>query len=348
MFTFCQRKIKTPKNIIIARTDKIGDLVLSIPAISMVKKMYPESKLYVLARRYNAEIVKGFPFIDGVISIDVYNEEQLTAKIKQINADVFIALYSNSQILKLALKSGAKYRIGPLSKPFSWFVYNKGIRQHRSESVKNEAEYNLDLVRHMDKELFASQKITIDKIPYGKLNHNKIVSFLDANSIYNYIVVHPFSGGSTKNFRIDEYIKLINKIHEQWPDKKVVISSSESDVNDAEYIVQHCSNIYVYTAKSILELAALIDKCRLYIGASTGPSHIAGNLGKKCVCIYPAYKFLSHTRWGLYGNDTNTTYIVPDINNVEQDYKSKVFSNITDEIIDKAAEKALEKLYGQA
>ncbi|MDE7315195.1 MAG: glycosyltransferase family 9 protein [Mucispirillum sp.] len=346
MFIFCQEKIKTPKNIIIARTDKIGDLVLSIPAISMVKKMYPESKLYVLVRRYNAEIIKGFPFIDGVISIDDYNAEQLNSKIRQIHADVFIALYSNSQILKLALKSGAKYRIGPLSKPFSWFVYNKGIRQHRSKSVKNEAEYNLDLVRHIDKELFASLEITIDKIPYGKLNHNKIVSFLDANNIYNYVVVHPFSGGSTKNFQVNEYIKLINKIHEKWPDKQIVISSSVQDIEDAEYISQHCSNTYVYTAKSILELAALIDKCRLYIGASTGPSHIAGNLNKKCLCIYPAYKFLSHTRWGLYGNDANTTYIVPDANNVEKDYKSKVFSNITDDIINEAAEKALEKLYG--
>jgi len=200
----------------------------------------------------------------------------------------------------------------------------------------------------MNKELFESQKITIEPIPYGKLNHNKIVSFLDAHSIYNYVVVHPFSGGSTKNLKIDEYIKLINKIHEKWPDKQIVISSSESDVKDAEYIAQHCSNTYVYTAKSILELAALIDKCRLYIGASTGPSHIAGNLGKKCVCIYPAYKFLSHTRWGLYGNDANTTYIVPDVNNAEQDYKSKVFSNITDDIINEAAEKALEKLYGGA
>ena len=116
MFSVFQRKIKTPKNIIIARTDKIGDLILSIPAISMVKKMYPASKLYVLVRRYNAEIVKGFPFIDGVISIDDYNEKDLTAKIRQVKADVFIELYSNNQILRLALKSGAKYRIGPFYK----------------------------------------------------------------------------------------------------------------------------------------------------------------------------------------------------------------------------------------
>ena len=105
MFIFCQRKIKTPKNIIISRTDKIGDLVLSIPAISMVKKMYPESKLYVLVRRYNAEIVKGFPFIDGVISIDDYKEKDLTAKIRQIKADVFIALYSAKKWSKIQDRS---------------------------------------------------------------------------------------------------------------------------------------------------------------------------------------------------------------------------------------------------
>lgn len=348
MLISCNRKIKTPKRIIIARTDKIGDLVLSIPAISMVKKMYPESRLYVLVRKYNSEIIKGYTFIDGVISIDDYSDKELAVKLKQINADVFIALYSNNQILKLALKSRAKYRIGPLSKPLSWFVYNKGIRQHRSESLKNEAEYNLDLIRHLDEELFDSKKITIDPIPYGKLNHNKIVSYLDKNNIYNYVVVHPFSGGSTKNFQLNEYISLINKIHEKWPDKQIVISSSEGDKKEAEYIASQCSNTYVYTAKSILELAALIDKCRLYIGASTGPSHIAGNLGKKCVCIYPAYKFLSHRRWGLFGNDANTTYIVPDIDNVEQDYKSKVFSSVTEDVINKTAETVLEKLYGQA
>ena len=344
MFNF--GKIKEPNTIIISRTDKIGDLVLSIPAISMVKKMYPKCKLYVLVRKYNSEIVKGFQFIDGVISIDNYSEHELVEKMRQIHADVFIALYSNNQILKLALKSGAKYRIGPLSKPLSWFIYNKGIRQHRSESLKNEAEYNLDLVRQLDKELFARQKITVDPIPYGRLNHNKIVEFLDNNKIYNYILIHPFSGGSTKNFTVDEYIKLINKIHEKWSDKQIVISSSNDDIKEAERIKAACANTYIYKANSILEIAALIDKCRLYIGASTGPSHIAGNLKKKCVCIYPAYKFLSKTRWGLYGNDENTTYIIPDKDKMEQDYKSKTFDNITDEIINETAEKALEKLYG--
>ena len=56
------------KNIIVSRTDKIGDLVLSIPSFFMVKKMYPSAKLTVLVRNYNYDVVKSLSYIDEVIN----------------------------------------------------------------------------------------------------------------------------------------------------------------------------------------------------------------------------------------------------------------------------------------
>ena len=95
---FRSKIVEEPKSIIISRTDKIGDLVLSVPAISTVKKMYPKAKLYVLVRKYNMEVVKGFTFIDGVLAIDDYSKNELYKKLKQIKADIFIALYSDNQV----------------------------------------------------------------------------------------------------------------------------------------------------------------------------------------------------------------------------------------------------------
>lgn len=346
MGIFKGKKIKKePKSIIISRTDKIGDLVLSIPAISTVKKMYPKAKLYVMVRKYNVEVVKGYTFIDGVIPIDDYSKKELYKKLKQINADIFIALYSNKEVLKLAFKSGAPYRIGPLSKPLSFFVYNYGIKQKRSLSIKNEAEYNLDLIKSMDIELFNKQKITCDKLQYGRVYHNMALKFLNGNEIYNYILIHPFSGGSTKNLTVEEYIKVIKKINENKEEQQIVVTSSLEDKERAEYIANNCKNVFVYTASSILEIAALIDKCKVYVGVGTGPSHIAGNLCKKAVCIYPKYKVLSPTRWGLYGNDKNTTYIIPDKDKDEKNYKDKEFDNITNEIIEEISSEVVRKLY---
>ena len=100
---FRSKILEEPKSIIISRTDKIGDLVLSVPAISTIKKMYPKAKLYVLVRKYNMEVVKGFTFIDGVLAIDDYSKNELYKKLKQIKADIFIALYSDNQVNVLNL-----------------------------------------------------------------------------------------------------------------------------------------------------------------------------------------------------------------------------------------------------
>ena len=51
-------KLVDPKNIIVSRTDKIGDLVLSIPSFCALRDMYPNAKIHVLARSYNCPILE--------------------------------------------------------------------------------------------------------------------------------------------------------------------------------------------------------------------------------------------------------------------------------------------------
>ena len=109
------------KKIIISRTDKIGDLLLSIPSFFMARKMFPNAEIMILVRNYNYEIVKNLPYIDRIIKIDDYSEEELENEIKSFNADIFIALYNDKIISKLARKSGANYRVRPISKIYSIF-----------------------------------------------------------------------------------------------------------------------------------------------------------------------------------------------------------------------------------
>ena len=59
--------IKEPKNILIVRTDRIGDLVLTLPLAGLIKKHYPNSKVSFLVRNYTKSIVNNHPFIDEVI-----------------------------------------------------------------------------------------------------------------------------------------------------------------------------------------------------------------------------------------------------------------------------------------
>ena len=242
------------KRIIVSRTDKIGDLVLSIPSFYMLRKMYPKAEIVVLVRKYNYEIVENLPYIDRVIKIDDYRQRELLEKIKHFKADVFIALYNDSYVAQLAKASKANWRIGPLSKLNSFFTYNKGVWQKRSKSVKNEAEYNLDLIKKLDPELF-EENYEINTEIYLDKEHRKAVEiFRRENNIEGKIlVVNPFMGGSAKNITDEQYAHLLKRVGDEKPELNIVISCHISEEGRGQKLVDAIGGkrVYLFASKIV-------------------------------------------------------------------------------------------------
>ena len=98
----------------------------------------------------------------------------------------------------------------------------------------------------------------------------------------------------------------------------------------------------------LLNLAAIIEKAKVYFGGSTGPTHIAGALGKTIVGLYPNKKTQSPVRWGVF-NNKNVSYVVPDKDQdnkkTKEDYSHKYFDsydeNTEQELLDVLEEKIL-------
>ena len=78
--------ITEPKNILIVRTDRIGDLVLTLPLAGLIKKQYPNCKVIFLVREYTKNIVSNHPFIDDVIVLK--------------ESDGGVSLFDNLDIIK--------------------------------------------------------------------------------------------------------------------------------------------------------------------------------------------------------------------------------------------------------
>lgn len=322
------------KRIIVARTDKIGDLVLSIPSFFMLRKMYPEAEIVVLVRKYNYEIVKNLPYVDRVLKIDDYRQRELLEKIKHFKADVFIALYNDTFVAKLAKASMAKWRVGPLSKINSFFTYNKGVWQKRSKSVKNEADYNLDLIRKLDPEAFEERYEINTEIFLGEEHKKAVRIFLEENSIEGQIlVVNPFMGGSAKNITDEQYVELLKRVKEEKPHLNIVIACHISEEERGQKVVDGIEDEKTYlfaNGGDLLNLAALIERADVYFGGSTGPTHIAGSLKRRIVALYPNKKTQHPTRWGVYGWD-GVDYVIPDEGNSTEDYSHKDFDSYSEE-----------------
>ncbi len=341
------------KKILVSRTDKIGDLILSIPSFYMLRKMYPQVEIVVLVRKYNYDIIKNLSYIDRIIKIDDFTKTEFLEKIAYFKADVFIALYNDEYVAALAKASKAKIKIGPISKANSFFTYNKGVLQKRSFSKKNEAEYNLDLIKKLNPNRFRVCFEMNTDLVLTKNNIEVANLYFEENNLKKYnkiLVVNPFMGGSAKNLRDKEYEKILKRLLEKYEDKLgIIITCHMNDEERAETLKVNISEEHVFVfanAFSIMNTAAIIQKSDVYLGGSTGPTHIAGALNKKIVAIYPNKKTQHPIRWGVFNtySKENVKYIIPDKNNSREDYKNPYFDSYNLEIENEILEALIEIL----
>lgn len=324
------------KRIIVASCEKIGNTILEIPSFFMLKKMYPNAELIVLARKYNYDIVKNLNYIDRVLKIDDFKKEELVTKIAFFKADVFIALYHDEYIARLAKASHAKIRIGPISKPSSWLLYNKGVLQKRSLSTKNEAEYNLDLVKKLNPMRYGVVFELNTDLVLTEKNQNVANLFWKQEKLSEKVLCcNPFIGGSAKNLREKEYARILKSFLAEKKDVDLIITCHIQEEEKAIALKEEIGSERVHifaNGGSILNLVAIIEKSSLYFGASTGPTHIAGALGKKIVAVYPNKKTQSPTRWGIFRKYLEeVSYFIPDQEKGNENYENPYFDSMTEE-----------------
>lgn len=88
--------MKEINQICISRLDKMGDMILSLPAIKTIKMTNPSTHICVLASQNNSKVLKGISYIDKIIEINTSSD--LSAlfnnmlKLRKLNFDFYINL----------------------------------------------------------------------------------------------------------------------------------------------------------------------------------------------------------------------------------------------------------------
>jgi heptosyltransferase-3 len=282
--------------ILVSRTDRIGDVVLSLPVVETLKKSFPNSETYFLSSESTRPLIENQPYIDRVITL---NGATLTGDIsflKNEELDIAVVLFPTFLIsLKLFL-AHIPIRIGT---GFRWysFLFNRKIFEHRRFSEKHEMEYNLNLIKKIGvKKNVKKPNLYIDNKVKKRAKSILQNAGVDTN---NFIVVHPGSGGSSLTYPEKNY-KILLKLLTQKFDFYIVLTGTRNEYSKVEHIISGLNKKIVNLSgkTDLKELAAVISLARLFIGSSTGPMHIASGVDTKVVAFFPPSRVNRKTRWG--------------------------------------------------
>lgn len=298
------------KNILITRTDRIGDLVLSLPVITTISKVFPNYSIYLMVSSYTFPLVENYPGVTSVIKYDkedyenIGRRKQLITYLKDLKIDTSISLFYDPNLLNILKKAGISKRVGPLTKISGFFKYTKPVTQHRSRVEKHELEYNLDLLKSIG--IRKDDFDTIPKLPVSdillKSVLNKLENLSYRFSANGYVVIHPCMGGSARNWSYGYYAELASRIFEKTS-ASIFITGTKKEKATLDIITKHIKGRAYNVAGllSLKELAAFLSGANFFVGPSTGPLHIAAATGTPVVGIYSPIRVQSKKRWGPIG-----------------------------------------------
>ena len=299
---------------IISRTDAIGDVILTLPLTGILKELYPDAKIYFLAKQYTKAVVSTCSHVDEFINFDELqklNWNDAVNKIQSYSCDAILHVFPNKTIAKLAKDALVPIRLGTRNRFYHWFTCNKLIKLSRKNSNLHETQLNLFFAQYFG----YNNQYTLKELHKFYGFDNKEILLEDYNKLLSKdklnIILHPKSNASAREWGFDNFNKLI-KLLTKTNQVKIFVTGIEKERNIIEENIQFNDNVINLAGKLTLEqLISFIEKCDALVAASTGPLHIASMAGINAIGLYPPIKPMHPGRWAPIG--AKAKYFVKDI-----------------------------------
>jgi heptosyltransferase III len=286
------------QNILVVRTDRIGDVILTLPVLEALKLNFPGARVAMLMNSYTANLA------EGIADVLLYNREsssrpffEMLTELQQAHFDAAVVAFPRFRIALLLWLAGIPIRVGTGYRWYS-FLFNKRIFEHRKTVEKHEAEYNLSLLRGLGCEISSKPLVKFTFSDAERRTASDLRRSLGISDSDRLAIVHPGSSGSAREWKPENFSLLADALNHAG--MCVVVTGGKSETDLVQRVAQKAGE----DVKSLIsdlrlkEFGAFIQTARLFVANSTGPLHIAAAAGTPVIGIYPPIRVMSPKRWG--------------------------------------------------
>lgn len=292
---------KDLKKILIIKLCCLGDVIFLTPALRALRIQNPTSRITLLVSSWVRDIVDQIPFIDDVIiydaplkkrvSINAFLETiRLLKRLRRLKYNTLLIGHRNKLFAMLGFFAGIPMRIGFADQPSLLITHpvHFDLNEHEikrylrlteecgatSLNLETEICPSVEEVKHTT-ELF--QRLGI------KSNDSIIGIFAGGGQ-------NPGTSMQIKRWDVKYYIEFCRKIIQADNTKILLLGNKDDQPVNAEILAAFQSKkdkMFDLSGRtSLCALPALLQKCRIVIGADTGPLHMAAAVGTPTIFLF--------------------------------------------------------------
>jgi ADP-heptose:LPS heptosyltransferase len=293
------------KKILVIRSDAIGDMTLTLPAIKTIKDHYPNVHITVLASPINSQLIEHLDYVDDIILKEnpkgILETWKYSRKLKQHNFDCAIHFRTKGAVA-WACKWSIKYNIGHKNFIGLLPIFNKhGFWFKPHNRTQHVSEAFMEFIAPLGINTPSDYSLDIDVPNAWKDEAKPLLS--ERRDNVPLICIHPGVGHGNRPVTPKQYIEYIQELRQHRDCDIVITGASPAEIEYKNQILDAgFPNIIDAAGKtSVKSLAGLLSQCDLYVAVDTGPSHMATAIGVPQLAIFPS-KRVKPLSWGPWNN----------------------------------------------
>jgi len=300
------------QKILLIRLRRIGDVVMTTPALTILREHCPEAKIdYIIDEPYR-KLVEGHPALDEVIVLPKKLKTRHFLRhirtIRKNTYDVLLDFHGGPRASLFAFFSKARLKIGYKIK-YKHFIYDTVIPREPEEGFIHSVENHVNLVKSLG---VSPSSIPKPSLPPGKrLEAEKIQRILRRNHYLGYklITLHISAGNAFRDWGVDKFIALTDLTAGIQDVKIILIGGQDDRQAEAEILEKSTAPLISLVGQlNLRELKELISVSSLFVGPDSGPMHIASTTSTPIVALFGPTLPAHFAPWGAQATLLEKTF----------------------------------------
>jgi heptosyltransferase I len=287
--------------VLIVRLSAVGDCVQTMPLASAIRNHWPKAHITWVVEKGAAALIEAHHAVDRAIVLPrqfAKSPSLLLELRRQLARQSFDFSFDPQGLTKsglVARLAGARRRIGfarPAAREINPWLQTELVHSRATHRV----ERYLELLRPLGIE----QPPVQFGLSIPAEAEAKAADFVSSAELRGgFAALNPGAGWDSKRWLTERYADVARHLTHLGL-KSVVTWGGQLERDWAEFIVSQSRGTAILApSTSLVELAALLQKARLFVGSDTGPLHLAAALETPCVALFGAS---SATACGPYGS----------------------------------------------
>lgn len=279
------------KRILIRMPNWLGDVVMSLPAVRYIRRLFPHAWISCLIKENMAEIPRNSGDFDAVIGYEhesgiraIFQKAKMIRFLRRTFFDLAVLFTNSFESALWVHRAGIPLRVG-YKADARGFLLTHALRR-KPEPIHQIQEY-LRLCRYLGK----AEVTEAPQVRISSSDQRWAGDFLRSISLFPDCLLVGFCPGAAygpaKMWLAGRLIELARRLAESYS-ARFLILGGKNDLEPCSTVADGIGPdaIDLCGKTTIRELAALLSRCSLVVANDSGPLHLAAAIGIPTIGIF--------------------------------------------------------------